>query len=425
MIYVILLLGFAVRLINLNQSLWLDEAITLQAIKSNTFGELVSKFAPGDFHPPLYYLFLKWWDGIFGYSEIASRIPSVLFGIVTVFLVFKIGEKLFSRRAGILAALFLAVNPLAVYYSQEARMYSLAMMLVASAIYFLLEKKWLAFAAAVVLSLYTDYLPALMLPVYFFITRYKKTFLKYFSVIILFMLPAVPLLLNQLGNGLSAAGTSWGDTLGRTNLKTLALLPVKFIFGRVSVENKYLYGLITGGVGIGYFLTLARNQEKRLWLWFLTPLFLAAVISFKVPVFTYFRFLFVLPAFVLLLSRAGKIAAGLVVIVSLLSLVYFNFNPKFWREDWRSAAQYADTINSRVVMPNLAQSAPLLYYKPDLQIMDQSNFNLNGAQTVYLVRYVQEIFDPKDLERQIIEANGYKLVEQKSFNNLLIWKYSL
>src|SRR3989339_1204426 len=89
-IFFIFLFAFLVRLIALNQSLWLDEAVTAKVVMNYGFTEIVSKFSPTDFHPPLYYLFMKLWTNVFGYSEIALRMPSVLFSLMTGYVIYKI-----------------------------------------------------------------------------------------------------------------------------------------------------------------------------------------------------------------------------------------------------------------------------------------------------------------------------------------------
>ena len=121
----IFLIAFLLRLIAINQSLWLDEATTARVVQTHNFTEIITKFSVTDFHPPLYYLFMKMWTNIFGYSEINLRIPSVLFSMLTGYFVFKIAKLLNGYIVGILAAAFFLFNPLIIYYSQEARMYIL------------------------------------------------------------------------------------------------------------------------------------------------------------------------------------------------------------------------------------------------------------------------------------------------------------
>src|SRR3989344_5684606 len=86
------LIAFSIRLISLNQSLWLDEATTAIAVQTHSFWNIVTQFSPSDFHPPLYYLVMKVWTGIFGYSEVAIRMPSVLFSMLAGLVVYKIGN---------------------------------------------------------------------------------------------------------------------------------------------------------------------------------------------------------------------------------------------------------------------------------------------------------------------------------------------
>src|SRR3989338_4195032 len=79
-----------IRLIGLNQSLWLDEATTARVVREYGFTQIVNGFSPNDFHPPLYYLFMKVWTNFFGYSEIALRMPSVLFSLLTGWVIYAI-----------------------------------------------------------------------------------------------------------------------------------------------------------------------------------------------------------------------------------------------------------------------------------------------------------------------------------------------
>jgi uncharacterized membrane protein len=228
MIILILLLGLVFRLINLSQSLWLDEAITAVTLKNLDFLDILTRFSPGDFHPPLFYLIEKLWTNIFGYSELALRLPSVFFGLGTIYLVWLLTKSLFSRKTAVLATLLVSINPLLVYYSQEARMYSLATFLVVGCVLFLLKKRWLIFTILLIASFYTDYLPWLMIPVYFFISSSKRKFLISLSVSLIIFLPWLPTFTHQLGTGISGGDSSWGDLLGRTNFKNLSPSPHQF-----------------------------------------------------------------------------------------------------------------------------------------------------------------------------------------------------
>jgi len=84
-----LFVGLLLRLISIDQSLWLDEATTALAAKM-PLADIFTKFLPGDFHPPLYYLLMKGWGSLFGLSEISLRTPSVIFGILTIYFIYLI-----------------------------------------------------------------------------------------------------------------------------------------------------------------------------------------------------------------------------------------------------------------------------------------------------------------------------------------------
>jgi 4-amino-4-deoxy-L-arabinose transferase-like glycosyltransferase len=56
---------------------------------------------------------------LFGPYDYAGLLMSVISGVLTVFLVFQIGRNLFGLRAGVLAALFLAVSPFHILYSRS------------------------------------------------------------------------------------------------------------------------------------------------------------------------------------------------------------------------------------------------------------------------------------------------------------------
>jgi uncharacterized membrane protein len=96
---------------------------------------LVFNYSISDFHPIGHYFILWFWGRIFGFSEVAIRMPSVLFGVITIYILYLLGKEIFSRKVGLIAALLLAVNPLHIYYSQEARVYSFACLAVALNIY--------------------------------------------------------------------------------------------------------------------------------------------------------------------------------------------------------------------------------------------------------------------------------------------------
>jgi len=118
----ILLLAAGLRFYRLGaQSLWNDEG-TSAALALRSLGT-IARNAADDIHPPLYYWLLALWVRLTGTSECALRSLSVLLGIGAVALTMWLARRWFSERTALLAGLLAAVSPLAVYYSQEARMY--------------------------------------------------------------------------------------------------------------------------------------------------------------------------------------------------------------------------------------------------------------------------------------------------------------
>lgn len=123
-----------------HESIWLDEAFTIDTItRDYTSLGLLFELPPQDFHPPLYFFLLDIWVSIFGTSEVAIRLPSAVFGIVSVAVIYALGKKVFDFRAGITAALLLTVSPFHIYYAQEARTYTLLALLTAISYYFLVD----------------------------------------------------------------------------------------------------------------------------------------------------------------------------------------------------------------------------------------------------------------------------------------------
>ncbi len=123
---IIFLLALAVRLVNLTyHSLWFDEVMsTFWAAKPAAEIWRVGLTLAQDKHPPLYYWLLHLWMAVFGGGDAAVRSLGALIGALAVLPTYGIGARLGGRRAGLLAALLLAVNPYLVWYSQEARMFA-------------------------------------------------------------------------------------------------------------------------------------------------------------------------------------------------------------------------------------------------------------------------------------------------------------
>ncbi len=132
----IILLAFALRMFNVgNLLMWGDEGFSVFS-SSRDLLTITLDTTTIDPHPPLYYFSLHFYFQIFGRTELAIRFFSVFFGTATIAIVWLLGKQMFGARAGVLATFIAAISPFAVHYSQEIRMYALAMFLVALGLYF-------------------------------------------------------------------------------------------------------------------------------------------------------------------------------------------------------------------------------------------------------------------------------------------------
>ncbi len=123
-----LVLAFAVVLRFWTRSdLWLDEALTV-----NISAQPVARIPDllrRDGAPPLFYLLLHFWMGIFGQSDLAVRSLSGVIGVITLPVTWIAGRRLGGRTVAWAAVAFVATSPFAVYYDTETRMYALVALL--------------------------------------------------------------------------------------------------------------------------------------------------------------------------------------------------------------------------------------------------------------------------------------------------------
>jgi hypothetical protein len=117
------------------QSYWFDEALTAKLL-AMPFGDMLSSIPDTELTPPLYYVLAWPWAHVVGTQEAALRSLSALFGIAVVPVAYLAGRELVSQAAGLVAAALVAFNPLLVWYSQEARPYSLLVLLCALSLLF-------------------------------------------------------------------------------------------------------------------------------------------------------------------------------------------------------------------------------------------------------------------------------------------------
>ncbi|MBN1286879.1 MAG: glycosyltransferase family 39 protein [Anaerolineae bacterium] len=164
----VLLFAAWIRVYSLDaESLWMDEAFSVWAATRGALADVVHA-AAGDVHPPFYFMLLKGWTLLAGDTEFAGRLLSVGCGLLTIAFSYRAACEMFTPAAGLLAALVAAASSYQMYYARELRMYTLAPMLGAAAIFF--YRRWLCGGArrmnavglwaALTLLLYTHYFGA-------------------------------------------------------------------------------------------------------------------------------------------------------------------------------------------------------------------------------------------------------------------------
>jgi uncharacterized membrane protein len=120
----IMFMAIGLRLYHLGgPSLWYDEFLSV-SIASGSVDTISPAVKQAEQTPPLFHYFMHFWIKAYGLSEFAIRLPAAICGIGAVWMIYKLGSVLYSRREGCIAALLMAVSPFQISYSQEARVYA-------------------------------------------------------------------------------------------------------------------------------------------------------------------------------------------------------------------------------------------------------------------------------------------------------------
>ena len=445
--FLIILLGLILRLLALNQSFWLDEAITDKV--ANFSLEEIFVFLKNDFNPPLYYIVVKTWAGFFGNSEISLRIPSVIFSLFSISLTYQLARIWLNDKAKSVAVL-LATSPLHIYYSQEARAYSLVCFLVLLTLSLFQKslsrpKFWFLFSISLAAMVFSHYQTILFLPVLpvFLLTvkdisptnkrkNWRRLFLACLPLLIIFIF-YWPLFQDQLSSG-RQIGEGWTNVIGKLSSKNIGLLLVKFIIGRISIENKIIYGILSAILVVIFWGLAFLGASSSLYsLSLFLPIILGIFVGIFLPIFSYFRFSYLLPFFYILIVKginklpSRKIAAILFILIittNLLCSFTYLLNSRFHRENWRLVVTILEKNypQSPVFILDKTNTAFLYYNRGRLKLIKADSFN--RYDQVNLISYGLPIFDPKDKIRTRLKSSGFRLVWGDSFNSVGIerWK---
>ena len=351
---IILSLAAGLRACKLGQlSFWYDEIVTMRLATAPTLTALFDRlFQIEATRAPLHPLLLQRWIGLFGSSEAAGRSLSVVCGIVTVGLVYWIGLLVFDRATGLWAAWLAAISPPLVYYSREARMYALLVMIACLCwgLLFSLRKssshgKSIAYALCLVALVYCHPLGLLMaatlgLGSFLFVRQFFDRWQGWLGVHLAALLLAAPWIRHYFDHDPEFLS-------GRLPVKFLIGTPIGFVGGNSVV----LLGLL---ILIGFGLLLRRgvfagysdwSGPACLVLWLVVPPTLLYAYSWLGnPVFGPSRYtLYTAPAYLILvaqgLARLPPLSRACVA-VALVPLIVLELGATVYapglKADWRA-----------------------------------------------------------------------------------------
>lgn len=287
--------------IGLQQSIWFDEAYSLQLAKQ-PIGQLVHLTAV-DVHPPVYYLFLKMWMGVFGDGELALRMSSVVMMTLALVVTATLVKQIFDQKTAVMAMLVMVLSPMLLRYGFELRMYALATLICCVATYALYKiqydkqinaKYWGVFYAFLVaLGMLTLYYTAVIWLTHASYCGYlalrrrqswwrQPMWLNYGLAVVLF-LPWLPTALSQFTNGALA---NISEALTPTNL--LGVISFNFVYQPFWQLNQ-----VTGALVLVIMAVLIRlliknyQQSSQYFLRFMTlvPLAIMFLICLFKPMY--------------------------------------------------------------------------------------------------------------------------------------------
>ncbi len=332
-IIIILTVATILRFYNLHEMPFtFDEFSTLFRLNFNNFADLIEFGVKEDGHPAGMHVFMYYYTNIFGMSVEAVKTVFIVFGIISVFLVYKLGSAWFNKTAGLFAASLMAVLQFPVTQSQIARMYGFGILFVLLTVWFwhqYIENKKLSisnllgFILAAAASSYTHYFSLLFVIIVgfsgLFFLKGKKRIYYIFAGILIFLLfiPHLKIFLYQLNKG----GILW---LGPFKLSSL-LNYFEYFFN----QSYIIAGLIIVSIIAFFKVPIIINKYRRISLiWFLLPIIIGAVYSIlflnimheKVLYFSFPFILLFLSSFI----KNIKPKTQLVLVISILVIGVFS-----------------------------------------------------------------------------------------------------
>jgi len=452
----VILLSTALRLFRLGkQSLWLDEALSL-LFASLPFKTSIGAILLDGVHPPLYYLLLRFFLYM-GQSEEVLRLPSAMFGVLSVPLVYKIGRLCFGQKVGLVSTFFLSLSPFHIWFSQDARMYAMVMFFALGSMYFFLratrENTWRFWAGLVIFSTLaygTHYfaLQIALMQFAFILCRFQilhRVLRKWAICQCLAFLPLIPWLIAYFSQHVVALGIGW---ITRPTL----LAPFQTLWDFSSNYRGPLTPiglLLLGLVLLQGFLSRQpahRDHKLLLALWLGLPIVVTWLISQRRPIY-HSRYLIVaLPAYLVLLAygvvsvpnRISKWALTITLVAIMASSsIRLYFDPIFLKQDWRGATNYirSSAQANDVIGVERFEDIPALkyYYKDDLELvtvdggqsLGEFEKSIEGYERLWLIYYRAASDQPDSNTKRWLNIHQKGVLEEKDLPGLHIILYQL
>jgi mannosyltransferase len=382
----VLLASFLLRLIHLgNQSLWFDETYTA-FVARQPFDRMMQFLITDGVHPPLYYWWMAVWIRIFGASEWSLRLPSALGGALAVWMLYLLVRRMAGEPEALLSSVLLGASPFLLWYSQDARMYSLECLAAVAAVFSLwsyLHKPsaagflGLIFAHAFLYGLHYFGVFLFLAECMFLLLywrEYYRVWIPYLAAQAVAFLPLIVwgnILLHR-ENG--SFGISW---IPRTGWADPALTLLNFF-----TANGGTWNLVAAAAGIllivlfGLALRSGRCREATAFgiFWLFLPIVMAWFLSQQIPIYIDRYLILSLPAAVVLASVGAVSVRGRkrwilpVLLLGTMLPGLWNLSlaaDGFHKEDWRGAAESIrmQSETGDVILVRVYQEAvPLDYY---------------------------------------------------------------
>jgi mannosyltransferase len=381
-----------------------DEVVTAERVLGGSFFHAMDAVGFSESAPPLYYALAWFWTQVTGTGEFGLRSLSAVAGVATVPVAYLVGRELHGRRTGLWAAALVAVSPMLLWYSQEARAYALLVLLCAlSLLYCARAQKggqrrdfmlWGLFSGLALATHYFAFFPLLAEAIWL-VSRHRRATLPGLGIVGLFALALAPLAYHQT----SLAHAEWigNTTLGHRVWETAATFvtgETTDIIARHPHPEQSFLPLALALAALALIAIRGARAERRAAA---LPLSLAvAAIGFPLALalipgakdFVLARN--VIPALVPLLvavaigvtlpaaRRLGTAIGAVFLAYSLAFSIWASFDPHLHRPDWEAvAAEIGEPDAPRATVTWVLGKASLRYYLPTgaIQVVPSEGFD--------------------------------------------------